>query len=192
MSTEFLILDGAVEASGADSGVAAHYGNPSAEQRALAAGDAIVDLSHHGVITVTGPDRLNWLDSISSQRLKGMTSGDSVETLLLGSTGRIEHAIRALDDGECLWLLVDAGEATSLYEWLNSMRFMLRVELSDRSADYATIGTLGSPTQGSPTQGSLTLGSLTLEAAAPNGVPLVWHDPWQHVAQGGHQYSTSA
>ncbi len=186
MSTEFLALDGAVEASGVDSGVAAHYGNPSAEQRALAAGEAIVDLSHHGVITVTGPDRLSWLDSISSQRLKGMAAGDSVETLLLGPTGRIEHAIRALDDGECLWLLVDAGEQQAAYEWLDSMRFMLRVEVTDRSADYAAIGTLGSSTLGSS-----TLGSPTLEAAAPNGVAVVWHDPWREVAQGGYQYSTA-
>ncbi len=176
MSTEFLALEGAVAATGADSGVAAHYGNPSAEQRALAAGDAIVDLSHHGVMTVSGADRLSWLDSLSSQRLKGMAAGDSVETLMLGPTGRIEHAIRGVDDGESLWLLVDGLGTQALYEWLDSMRFMLRVEVTDRSAEYAAIGTLGTP---------------LLDAAAPNGVPLVWHDPWRHLVQGGHQYAVS-
>lgn len=176
MLTEFLALDGAVEGAGADAGVAAHYGNPSQEQRALAAGDAVVDLSHHGVVTVTGPDRLSWLDSVSSQRLNGMTPGNSAETLLLGQTGRIEHVIRVLDDGVSAWLLVERAETPSLIEWLNSMRFMLRVEVADRSEDYAVMGTLGTP---------------ALEAASPNSVPLIWHDPWREVVTGGYQYSTS-
>ena len=55
---------GAVEAAGADAGVAAHYGEPLREQRALAAGTAVVDLSHRGVVTVSGPDRLTWLNTL--------------------------------------------------------------------------------------------------------------------------------
>ena len=52
-----------------------HYGNPLGEQRALAAGSAIVDLSDRAVITVTGPDRLTWLDSLTSQSLAGLAAG---------------------------------------------------------------------------------------------------------------------
>ena len=37
-----------------------HYGNPLAEQKALAEGRAVVDLGHRGVVTVSGPDRLTW------------------------------------------------------------------------------------------------------------------------------------
>src|SRR5690606_7049223 len=80
----FLARDGAVENSGGpDAGVAAHYGNPLAEQRALAAGEAIVDLSHRGVLSVTGADRLGWLDSVTSQALGGLVPGESAEALLL-------------------------------------------------------------------------------------------------------------
>ncbi|MEO6942447.1 MAG: glycine cleavage T C-terminal barrel domain-containing protein [Terrimesophilobacter sp.] len=176
MSTEFLALDGAVEASGVGAGVAAHYGNPMVEQRALAAGTAVVDLSHRGVLSITGPDRLTWLDSMSSQSIRGLQPGGSAETLLLGQTGRIEHDIRVLDDGVAAWLLVDGDDAEPLRAWLDSMRFMLRVEVADRTAEYATIGTLGTP---------------PLTPAAPNGVALIWHDPWSAVTQGGYQYSTS-
>ncbi len=176
MSTEFLAIPGAVEASGEDAGVAAHYGNPMTEQRELAAGTAIVDLSHRGVVTVTGPDRLTWLDSVSSQSLAGLAPGESAETLLLGQTGRIEHDIRVIDDGVSAWLLVEGGETDALVQWLNSMRFMLRVEVADRSADFATLGMLGAP---------------LVNAATPNGVPLVWRDPWPTVAKGGYQYATS-
>ena len=62
-----LAAPGAVAADGADAGVAAHYGDPLREQRLLTEGLAAVDLSHRGVVTVTGPDRLSWLHSITTQ-----------------------------------------------------------------------------------------------------------------------------
>ncbi len=172
----FLDLPGAVEGSGPELGVALHYGNPVQEQRALAAGDAVVDLSHRAVITITGPDRLSWLDSISSQSIARLVPGESSETLILDPNGRVEHAARLVDDGETLWLLVERDDAQGLEDWLNRMKFMLRVELADRSADYATIGTLGEP---------------SLSPAVSNGVPLVWRDPWPAVTPGGHQYATT-
>ncbi len=151
-----------------------HYGNPLGEQRRLAAGEAIVDLSDRAVLTIVGPDRLSWLDSLTSQSLTHLAPGDSTETLLLDPTGRLQYAVRVLDDGVTTWLLLEADEAAGLLGWLTTMRFMLRVELADVSAEFATIGTLGSP---------------AIDAAAPNGVPLVWRDPWSAVQAGGHQYS---
>lgn len=163
-----------------------HYGNPLGEQRVLAAGEAIVDLSDRAVVTVTGPDRLTWLDSLTSQAVAGLAPGESAETLLLDPTGRLEHAIRVLDDGVTTWLLVDAAEGAPLAAWLDRMRFMLRVEVADRSADYATIGTLAAVVEPVETPPAL------IPAAAPNGVALVWHDPWSSVVTGGHQYSHAA
>jgi len=145
-----------------------HYGNPLAEQRALAAGDAIVDLSDRAVITITGPDRLTWLDSLTSQSLKGLQPGESAETLLLDPTGHLEYAMRVVDDGEITWLLVDGAEGPPLAAWLDRMRFMLRVEVADRSDEFTTIGTLGTP---------------DLPAV------VTWVDPWQ--AGPGHTYAES-
>jgi tRNA-modifying protein YgfZ len=173
-SSPFLSLPGAVEATGADAGVAWHYGNPITEQRKLVASDAIVDLSNRAVLTISGPDRLSWLNSLTSQSVGALPAGESSETLLLDVTGRLEYAVRLVDDGTVLWMLVERDEAVGLLAWLDRMRFMLRVELADRSADFATIGTLGSP---------------ELPVAEPNGVQLVWHDPWHAVVQGGHQYA---
>jgi len=128
------------------------------------------------VLTITGPDRLTWLDSLTSQSIAALAPGEASETLLLDPSGRLEHAIRLLDDGETLWLLVERDQAEVLAAWLDRMRFMLNVEVADRSADFATLGTLGAP---------------AVEPAAPNGVPLIWHDPWTAVTPGGHQYATA-
>ncbi|RNE64044.1 CAF17-like 4Fe-4S cluster assembly/insertion protein YgfZ [Cryobacterium tepidiphilum] len=173
-------LDAAVEADGIDAGVAAHYGNPVVEQRRLASGAAIVDLSHHAVLGISGPDRLSWLNSVSSQALTALPPGESTETLLLDPTGHLEYAIRVLDDGVELWLLVEAAEAPGLKAWLEKMRFMLRVEITDHTAEFATIGGMAA----SPAD-------VGVEPAAPNGVPLIWRDPWAGVTGGGHQYAES-
>src|SRR3990170_7538975 len=77
VSSEFLRLPGAVEASGVDAGIAAHYGNPFVEQRTLAAGEAVVDLSNRAVLSVAGVDRLSWIDSITSQAVQGLQPGEA-------------------------------------------------------------------------------------------------------------------
>ncbi len=72
-----LDLPGAVQASWPDEGVAAHYGDPVREQRALdGAADApagLVDRSNRGVLRITGADRLSWLHSLTTQHLQGLS-----------------------------------------------------------------------------------------------------------------------
>lgn len=161
---------GAVEATGPDAGVAAHYGEPLREQRALAAGTAVVDLSHRGVVTVTGPDRLSWLNTLSSQQVAGLQPGESSELLLLSVQGRIDFDARVVDDGGTTWLIVETAEAAPLAEYLNRMKFMLRVEIADVSADWAVLGS----TRALPEWSS----------------HLAWQDPWPHVSPGGYSYAT--
>jgi folate-binding protein YgfZ len=177
----------AVDGAGIDAGVAAHYGNPLAEQRALAAGEAVVDLSHRAVLSISGADRLTWINSLTSQRITALTPGESTETLLLDATGRLEYAVRLLDDGVDLWLLLEREEAPGLLAWLSKMVFMLRVEVRDRTAEFATIGTLGSPAL---LESSANSAQNTSLVASPNAVPLVWVDPWSVVSAGGWQYAT--
>lgn len=174
-----LSLPGAVADCGGAAGVAAHYGDLVSEQRMLVAGRAIVDLSHRGVITVTGPDRLTWLDSLTSQSLASLAPGQSAETLLLDPNGRLEHSIRIIDDGETAWLLVEATQTAALAAWLDRMRFMLRVEVADVSAQWATLA-------------QLQPDALLVAPAAPHGQPLLWRDPWIAVQNGGWQYAAEA
>jgi len=134
---------GAVAADAPDADVAGHYGDPFREQRALASGPAFVDRSHRGVVVVTGADRLAWLHSLTTQHFEQLRAGEAVEALVLSPTGHVEHQMDALDDGERTWLLVEPATSEPLTEWLASMRFMLRVEVRDATADLATITVSG-------------------------------------------------
>lgn len=172
----FTVLPGAIVGS---TGVASAYGNSLTEQRSLLAGGALVDLSDRGVIAVSGPDRLSWLDSLLSQRLDQLTPGQSTETLLLDPHGHVQHAMRVVEDGETSWLLVDEGRAEELTKWLLKMRFMKQVEIVDRSTEMLTVGFFGDLPD--------VLDPLILQ---PADAPVIWADPWKAVTEGGWQYST--
>ena len=157
--------------------VPAHYGDLLREQRLLESAAAVTVLARD-VVAVTGADRLSWLTTLSSQVLTDLTPGDGgVETLVLDAKGRIVHALAALDDAETLWLVTEAGRGPALVEFLERMRFMLRVEVSVRD-DVAVVAALG--------EGLERL--ETAISASPAVCLGVWRDPWPGVVEGGTSY----
>jgi tRNA-modifying protein YgfZ len=162
LTSPLLTRPGAVDGTGREAGVAAHYGDPHREQRLLEEGLACVDLSHRGVLTVAGPDRLTWLHSLTTQHLSDLRPRQSAESLVLSPKGHIEHALHLVDDGQTTWVTVEPDSVGAVVGWLDSMRFMLRVEVADRSADVAV---LGEP----------------VGAESGPHEPLAWVDPWPRV-----------
>ncbi|GLZ14613.1 folate-binding protein [Actinomadura sp. NBRC 104425] len=148
MESPLLKLPGAVAADAPDQDIAAHYGEPAQEQRALEAGEAFVDRSNRGVVRVSGPDRLSWLHSLTSQHLQNLKPYEPTEALLLSPHGHIEHHMHLVDDGEAVWMHVEPGTAGALVEFLDKMRFMLRVEVADVSDAYAVVTTGRDPGPG--------------------------------------------
>ena len=137
LTSPLLALPGAVAGEGTDAPVAAHYGSFFTEQRTLASGEGFVDLSHRGVIRVSGPDRLTWLHSLTTQHLEHLAPGIATGALILSPQGHVEHAMFGSDDGEAFTAHVEPGEAPSLVEWLDRMRFMMRVEVADVTDELA-------------------------------------------------------
>ena len=128
-----LEIDGAVEAMWPDEGVAAHYGDPMREQRAMTEGQVLVDRSNRGVVKITGQDRLGWLHSLTSQHLEHLVPGSTAEALVLSPQGHLEHHLTLTDDGTATWIHVEPHTVKDLVDYLNSMRFMMRVEVEDLS-----------------------------------------------------------
>ncbi len=139
MKSPLLSLPGAVPAEGVDEGVAAHYGDLFREQRALADGTGFVDLSHRGVIAVTGGDRLSWLHLLLTQHVSDLPAGRATEALILSAHGHVEHALYLVDDGTTTWAHVEPGSQDALIAYLESMKFFYRVEVTDRTGDIAVV-----------------------------------------------------
>jgi folate-binding protein YgfZ len=102
-------------------------------------GVGYVDLSHRGVITVSGPDRLTWLHSLLSQSLDQLTPGDSALALLLDPNGRVQHELHVVDDGQTTWLITEPAATDDVLSYLDRMRFMLQVEVANRSDTHAVV-----------------------------------------------------
>ncbi|MFI1129207.1 YgfZ/GcvT domain-containing protein [Streptomyces althioticus] len=139
MKSPLLTLPGAVPAEGVDEGVAAHYGDLFREQRALADGTGFVDLSHRGVVTVSGAERLGWLHLLLTQHVQELPAHEATEALILSANGHIEHALYLVDDGETTWAHVEPGTQEALVAYLESMKFFYRVEVADRTDDVAVV-----------------------------------------------------
>ena len=146
-----------------------HFGMPLKEQRDLAAGRAVADLSSFRVYTLTGEDCLRWLHSLTTQSLENLPAGTSTETLILSATGHIEHWVRIIAEEDSLWLIFETGGEEAV-EWLNSMRFMMRAEITDRTLEFQCVGTVGPAPEGLPVQAE-------------------WNDPWPAIGAGSASYA---
>jgi hypothetical protein len=124
------------------------------------------------VVRITGPDRLSWLHSLSTQDLEHLEPGQSAETLILSPQGHIEHHLTLSDDGDALWAHVEPGTAGALLAFLESMRFMLRVEPADVTGDYAVLTVSGGLPEGEalPEDVAATVrGALGTDLLVPRG-----------------------
>src|SRR5919112_6289160 len=137
MTSALLGLSGAVAGDGIDAAVAAHYGSFNGEQRALEALDGFVDLSHRDVVRISGPDRLTWLHSLTTQYFEDLAAGVWTDALIVSPQGHVEHAFAGVDDGEAFTAHTEPGAAAALVGFLDRMRFMMRVEVSDVTPELA-------------------------------------------------------
>ena len=134
-----------VAESGPDAGVPWHYGDPMREQRLLAKvvkGWSICPIA--GVITVSGPDRLTWLHSLTTRYLEGLEPGRGVTTLVLVTarpyrTRLVRRQMTVRPSGRT----PNRAQPTRSVSWLDGMRFLLRVEVADRSDDHAVVWSAG-------------------------------------------------
>ncbi|MDP9826993.1 CAF17-like 4Fe-4S cluster assembly/insertion protein YgfZ [Kineosporia succinea] len=161
--------------NGPDTGLVWHFGNPVSEQRRLEVGSAKADLSNRGVVRIEGTDRLTWLHSMTTQHLSGLKPYTSTESLVLSPNGHVEHDLHLVDDGTATWITVEPGGAPDLVAFLKKMQFMLRVEVTDVTDDWAVYGE-AVDRETDPTV---------------EGDPLSWRDPWPDLVTGGAIYTTS-
>ena len=181
-----LARPGAVAADPPDAGVAAHYGDPLREQT-LPAG--LVDRSHREVITITGPDRLSWLHTLTSQHLSELAPGVGIEALILSPHGHVEHHLALVDDGRTTWIDVEPGTSAELVSYLDRMRFMLRVEVArDSRAVLTAVGqgaAVAAATQGllahrMPWGVDILVPRADVDAVVDSlGLPLVGHSAFE-------------
>lgn len=124
-----LAFPGAVAADGPDAGVAWHYGDPVGEQRSAVRAAALFDLSHRGVIAVSGPVRLTWLNTLTSQLLTDLPDASTTQALVLSPSGHVEHHMGVTEVDGLTYLDTEPARSVELHRYLTMMIFWAEVEV---------------------------------------------------------------
>lgn len=147
------------------------FANPLVEQREFLAGKSAILIEEKVVFTISGEDRLSWLNDLFSQKLDELRIGASVEALWLDPQGRIVRDFHIVDDGENAWLITYKTDFAELLTQLQRMVFRAKVVITDCSADYAVVATWNTDVEGSALQ---------------------WLDPWPEITSGGYRYGQAS
>ncbi len=153
--------------------------NPFVQQRELVLGSAVVSRADRSVISLTGADRLTWLDGLVSQQVRALEPGRSVETLILTPQGRVQYQVSVVDDGARTYLVLNAENAPPLAEWLDGMIFSGDVAVH-AEPEFAVWGAFA---------GVASDACESALAGSPDEPVVVWRDPWNALATGGVQYA---
>jgi glycine cleavage system T protein (aminomethyltransferase) len=89
--------------------VAVHYGDRLGEYRAVRDAVGIADLSHRGKVRVTGDDRVKWLQSVISNDLLSLQSGQGLYSSFLTHKGKMLTYFRCYPLTDAV-MLEDVGE----------------------------------------------------------------------------------
>jgi folate-binding protein YgfZ len=127
------------------------------------------------VVRVGGPDRLSWLHSLVSQHVETLPPGEVREALILSPHGHVEHHLTMSDDGESTWITAEPGTSDALVGYLNSMRFMLRVEVEDLSPSHGVLTTVAGDLASDEI---VAIDDVAVRIDA-TGLPLVGHTAWE-------------
>jgi folate-binding protein YgfZ len=90
-------------------GPKADYGDVRGEFHALVSGSGVYDLSSRAKISLTGGDRVRWLNGMVTNNIRDLEGGRGVYAFLLNPQGHILGDLYAYNRGESL--LVDTGQS---------------------------------------------------------------------------------
>jgi folate-binding protein YgfZ len=89
--------------------VAAHYGDPAREYRALRESVAAVELADYGRLRIWGADHRDFLQGMLTHDVKGLAAGQGRHALLLSDQGKVVADLVALAGAEDVSLLGVGG-----------------------------------------------------------------------------------
>lgn len=102
-------------------------------------------LPHRGVITITGADRVTFLQGLVSNNVRHATTQQAVYAALLTPQGKFLHDMFILASDDTLWLDVEAARADDLITKLTKYKLRSDVIIHNCTADYGVGILLGDP-----------------------------------------------
>ncbi|MEM1424696.1 MAG: hypothetical protein AAGH64_11935 [Planctomycetota bacterium] len=115
--------------------VAETFGPLELEYAAIRRGCALFDMTQRATVRVTGADRVEFLNNMVTQELKGIAPGTSTKSFWLSRKGRIDADLRVVHTEDATWFDCDTLCAARTVESLSGYLFSEDVELADVTAE---------------------------------------------------------
>jgi len=118
---------------------------PTSESRQMTAVLAGCGISkpEHGLFSLTGRDRVRWLNGMVSNNIRDLAAGHGVYAFVLNAQGNIQGDLYAFQRGESLVLEIERSQVETLVPLLRRYIIMDKVEVEDLSGKTAVIGISG-------------------------------------------------
>ena len=111
----------------------------AAEYAAVRSAVGLMDLSHRGLLQVTGPDRLSFLQGMLSNDLRVLTPFTGQYATLLSQQGKVIADVRVLCAMNSFYLDFFESLKDKILAHLNRYLVADEVDIADRSNEYATL-----------------------------------------------------
>ena len=122
----------------APDGIPLDYGDPSAEYAAADGAAILLDRSHEGRILVSGADRLNLVNRMSTNDLAALAVDEGRSTVFTDANARILFRAECLQRPEGLLLISEPGQGQALANFLRrNIFFGDKAGVEDRTAASA-------------------------------------------------------
>lgn len=121
----------------------ADFGDVRAEFQALISGCGVYDLASRAKISLTGGDRVRWLNGMVTNNVRDLAPGGGVYAFLLNPQGHILGDLYAYNRGESLLVDTDRSQVEKVLPVFNKYIIMDDVEVADISDKLTAIGIAG-------------------------------------------------
>lgn len=137
--TDFLRARGAVIAEG----IARDFGDPAAERIAAREGDVVADLSHLGLLAVTGADARAFLHAQLSCDIQGLGTAQASPCAYCSPKGRMLASFLVWPEADGFSLVLARSIAASTIKRLRMFVLRSKVALADRTDERRLFGASG-------------------------------------------------
>src|SRR5271169_214930 len=122
---------------------AARFGDPQAEFAALRGGCGVYDLGFRAKISLTGGDRVRWLNGMVTNNIRDLAVGEGIYAFLLNPQGHILGDLYAYNRGESITVDTDCGQAEKILATFDHYIIMDDVEVTNLSEQLTALGVAG-------------------------------------------------
>jgi folate-binding protein YgfZ len=122
---------------------AAHFADPGSEFSALAGGCGAYDLGFRARISLTGEDRVRWLNGMVTNNIRDLALGRGVYAFLLNPQGRILGDLYVYNLGDKLVVETDRSQFEKIVATFDHYIIMDDVEVADITPERTALGLAG-------------------------------------------------